>query len=259
MNITPKLGLRKPEDSDFYNVEDFNYNMDIIDNIEVSGTPVIAEADWEEMTTEQKKSYGLAAIQTASSGYYRGYLINGADYNDYPYTLITSGSGVASADVNISVTGSYKLLVIAINSEASTYELDVSVKRNTTDLTGQTLSYNQYTADTSADNRRNNRVVLYDITVSAGDVLHIALDNRGRYSAFVYAIIESDISTLSKAITQPDHEAEGSYANNALVVYGTMIGNSGGTFNIDSYTSGDTVQTDPPGYSYTSSYIFWLL
>ena len=33
MNTTPNYGLRKPEDTDLYNVEDFNYNMDIIDNI----------------------------------------------------------------------------------------------------------------------------------------------------------------------------------------------------------------------------------
>ena len=33
MNITPKLGLRKPEDSDSYNVADFNYNMDILDDL----------------------------------------------------------------------------------------------------------------------------------------------------------------------------------------------------------------------------------
>ena len=32
MNITPKLGLRKPEDTDLYDVADFNYNMDILDS-----------------------------------------------------------------------------------------------------------------------------------------------------------------------------------------------------------------------------------
>ena len=38
MNITPKLGLRKPEDSDFYNVEDFNYNMDVLDSASSSSS-----------------------------------------------------------------------------------------------------------------------------------------------------------------------------------------------------------------------------
>ncbi len=37
MNTTPNYGLRKPEDTDLYNVEDFNYNMDIIDNIGSGG------------------------------------------------------------------------------------------------------------------------------------------------------------------------------------------------------------------------------
>ena len=31
MNVTPKLGLRKPEDTDYYDITDFNYNMDILD------------------------------------------------------------------------------------------------------------------------------------------------------------------------------------------------------------------------------------
>lgn len=33
MNTTPRLGLKKPEDTDYYNVEDFNYNMDILDTL----------------------------------------------------------------------------------------------------------------------------------------------------------------------------------------------------------------------------------
>lgn len=31
MKTTPNLGLRKPEQTDFYNVDDFNYNADVID------------------------------------------------------------------------------------------------------------------------------------------------------------------------------------------------------------------------------------
>ena len=31
MNTTPNLGLRKPGQDDFYNVDDFNYNADILD------------------------------------------------------------------------------------------------------------------------------------------------------------------------------------------------------------------------------------
>ena len=31
MNRTEKYGLKKPEGADFYNVDDFNYNMDVLD------------------------------------------------------------------------------------------------------------------------------------------------------------------------------------------------------------------------------------
>jgi len=31
MTLTTNLGLKKPDQEDFYNVDDFNYNADVID------------------------------------------------------------------------------------------------------------------------------------------------------------------------------------------------------------------------------------
>lgn len=62
-------------------------------NIE-NGIKVFSKSAWDAMTTEQKRTYGLVAIQEESSGYKRGVLVNGLDYipsSDYiPYTEVTN-------------------------------------------------------------------------------------------------------------------------------------------------------------------------
>jgi hypothetical protein len=41
---------------------------------------VMTQEQWNTLTTEQKQSYGLIAIQESTIGYTRGKLINGIDY-----------------------------------------------------------------------------------------------------------------------------------------------------------------------------------
>lgn len=48
---TPNLGLKKPEKTDFYNVDDFNENMDIIDMYLSDTGWVSAEIDFTNATT----------------------------------------------------------------------------------------------------------------------------------------------------------------------------------------------------------------
>lgn len=49
---------------------------------------LLTRAAWEALTTAQKQAYGLVAIQDAATGFYRGKLVNGADYIDtcLPYS-----------------------------------------------------------------------------------------------------------------------------------------------------------------------------
>lgn len=44
------------------------------------GVDLLTAAEWNALTTAQKQAYGLVAIEQASSGYQRGVLVNGADY-----------------------------------------------------------------------------------------------------------------------------------------------------------------------------------
>ena len=45
-----------------------------------TGVPLLTRAEWDALTTAQKQSYGLVAIQDAITGFLRGELVNGADY-----------------------------------------------------------------------------------------------------------------------------------------------------------------------------------
>lgn len=47
------------------------------------GIQVLSRADWNALTVAQKQAYGLVAIQDADSGYDRGELVYGADYDPY--------------------------------------------------------------------------------------------------------------------------------------------------------------------------------
>lgn len=63
-----------------------------------AGVPQIAEEDWNALTTEEKQSHGIVAIVKSSSGYNRGILVNGEDYQPWdtvestlPLTITTNG------------------------------------------------------------------------------------------------------------------------------------------------------------------------
>ena len=67
--------------------ENDTYDTTLIDQLTVNvsgGTsiPIISAADWNAMSEVEKQSYGLIVIQTASTGFQRGYYVNGADYVD---------------------------------------------------------------------------------------------------------------------------------------------------------------------------------
>ena len=217
MNVTPKLGLRKPESSDQYNIADFNYNMDILDD---------------------------------AGG--------GGGGGSYSYSLIASGSGARTASYTSTVSGSYKLLVIAMNSEAETKDLVISASKNGTALTGSTLRYNEYSYSQSSDDKRNYRVNVYNVTLAAGDVISLSVSSATEYTSLIYAIIDGNFDTLTKAVTACDDTASGTYSGKAIVVYGTSDDDSG-TYHGTIYTAGEPVTTAYSGISYTSAYIFWLI
>lgn len=224
--------------------------------VSVGGVSVIPEADWDAMPTAQKQAYGLTVIQTASSGYQRGIYVNGGDYFA---GIVQTGSGVSEATFTASGDG-VQLLVIALNAEASTYDLTVSASRNGTAMTGETLGYHAYAA--SGDDRRNYRVNVYGAHIASGDEIHITLADRGRYGTFAYAVLECTLSELLCAHTTCDAAASGAYESSAVAVCGTFKNTNAGTpvgsiASVAPCSARETVTTEYPGNRYSSGFIFW--
>ena len=225
---------------------------------DISGVEIIPQAVWDTYTTEQKQSYGLIAIQTADTGYNRGILVNGADYDDYyDFTLIDSGWAATTKSYTFDTSGTYKLIVIALNSEASTKSLTASSTLNSTPVSGTVIDHNDSHHGTPP-NERNYTITEFEIAATIGDILDISVLIENSYSSFVYAIMDTGIDTVSKSLTTADAITSGSYADDAIVMYGTFSGNTGGTINISHYSANDVITTDNPGYGYRSSYIFWF-
>lgn len=216
--------------------------------------PILTRAEWDALTTSQKQSYGLLAIQDSSSGFLRGDFVDGASYKTL--NILQSGAGTSSATFTVSAGGDYLLYVIGLNSEASTYQLNISVTKNGDALTGETMLFNSYVS--SGSNRRNYRVMYFSIQANVGDIIQINLANYSNYSSLVYALCDSQFTEIDKALSAADATCSGSNDTSGAVLYGTFNSNSGGTINGSLYTAGTTITTANPGTNYKSAYIFFL-
>lgn len=172
--------------------------------------------------------------------------------------FVYKGTAASSAQFTVPQAGHFKLMVIALNSEASTYALNLAVQVNGSAVEVEEVAYNAYSG--SGTNRRNHRVISYSADFSVGDTVSIDLTNRSGYTSFVYALLDEtyQFGSLMQTVTTADATASGSYSADAVVLYGTFNSSTGGTIRIADVTAGTTVTTDGPGTNYKSAYIFWF-
>lgn len=222
----------------------------------LGGVSLYTQSEWDALSTAEKQSHGLVAIQRNNSGYQQGILVNGADYQDFSIKQ----SGVARNSTTFTVTdgGLYILYVIALNSEASSYQLNINVTQNTSNiLTGETLEYVGYSS--SGTNRRNHRLMVFELNANANDSIDISLSNYSNYTMFAYALCQSAHTILNKSLTSVDSACSGSNNISCAMLYGVFNGSAHtGTINGELYTADITFTTANPGNSYCSGYIFWL-
>lgn len=172
--------------------------------------------------------------------------------------LVYKGTAASSAQFTVPQAGHFKLMVIALNSEASTYELNLAVQVNGSAVETEAVAYNAYSS--SGTNRRNHRVVSYSADFAAGETVKIDLTERSGYTSFVYALLDETypFGGLMQTVTTADATASGSYSADAVALYGTFDSSAGGTIRIADAAAGTTVTTDGPGTNYKSAYIFWF-
>ena len=172
--------------------------------------------------------------------------------------IVCKGTAASSAQFTVPLAGHFKLMVIALNSEASTFALDLAVQVNGSAVETEAVAYNAYSG--SGTNRRNYRVIAYSANFSAGDTVQIDLTERSGYTSFVYALLDEtyQFGSLMQTFSTADATASGSYSADAIALCGTFDGSAGGTVQIADAAAGTTVTTDNPGTNYKSAYIFWF-
>lgn len=167
-----------------------------------------------------------------------------------------TGSGRTSASASIDAASTYQLLVIALNSEASTYSLNISAQLNGVTLAGEQVAYTSY--QSSGTNRRNSRVMRFELEAAAGDQLAITVTSANSHTSLVYMLYAVSYTTFSKMLSSVDAVCSGSNTEGGMVVYGTFNNNNGGTINAEVYIANTPITTANPGSSYTSAYILWF-
>lgn len=172
--------------------------------------------------------------------------------------FVYKGTAASSAQFTIPRAGRFRLVVIALNGEGSTYALNLAVQVNGSAAETEAVAYNEY-SDSGA-NRRNYRIISYSADFSAGDTVQIDLTERSGYTSFVYALLDEtyQFGSLMQAVSTADAAASGSYSADAIALYGTFNSSAGGTIRIVDAAAGTTVTTDYPGTAYTAAYIFWF-
>ena len=225
-------------------------------NVQSSGGDVtlMSRAVWNSLTSVQKKSYGLVAIQDSNSGYLRGQLVYGADYAEI--SILQSNSGRYSNTIISQYTGTYNLIVLCLNSEASTKNIAITIKVNNTIFSHTDLSSNQY--HSSGTNRRNYRLVKCPMNIVSGDEITVTVLDSGTHSYMISALTEFVPNSVLQVVSTADSAASGSYGGDAVVIYGTFNDSNSATMNVAQATANQTITTDYPGSSYASGYIFWV-
>ena len=171
-------------------------------------------------------------------------------------TVLQCGPYNSNNPIKPGVAGRLKLIVIAINSEASNQNLDIGVTVNQTAITGETLDYNSYSS--SGNNRRNYRINEYDVNVSYTDTITLSLTNGGTHTSLFYVLGTIDINGFFQGMSTPDNITTGSYSSKAFAIYGISNDASGGGISANTVNANETITTPDPVHSYGSSFIFWI-
>lgn len=245
--------------SDNAGFEDFPTAIRTISGGGGNTVPLLTSLEWSALSTAEKQAYGLVAIQDTNSGYERGFLVNGGDYEEksWDFTVFKTGSTNGTATYNFEESGSYQLFMIAINSEATTFALNNAASLNGNAITGEDMKYNDW--NSSESDKRNYRLTKFEFDANTGDTLSFNTSNVSGYTITIYAIVKSDIASLVKSLTKPDAATSGSFNEEAIVMYGTSNSNNNGSITIEKYSPNTFITTESPGSGYRSSFIFWFV
>lgn len=159
--------------------------------------------------------------------------------------------------------GSYRIILVQINNEASTYNLTATLKVNNVLVASTQEYYHNYTG--SGDNVRNYRISIFDVTLSVNDTVTVQPGSNTSYTTLsAYIIDTNDFDTLEVVKTLGDNIASytSDSAKTGIILYGYVNGAgiyASGSNNIKFINNEMVDIITPDGYhSYGTGYIFLL-
>ena len=181
---------------------------------------------------------------------------------DTKWTTSTAYSSISVTEADGLTAGDYTLLVLAIHSEASTSNLDITVSADGTSVTGTTLSYQAYNGS-STTSTRNHRLMQFDVTVGSDPSILISGANLGGYTRICAVFIPRVATTLTaaKVRTRDDNAIEDSSDSGQYVLYGYVNGGENTpSVTFDTYDAAEqpVIYTGQGTKSYGTGFIFWL-
>ena len=222
--------------------------------VSVSTVPVLTESEFDYLSKSQIQAIDNFGV-VDSQGFECGTLYDGGEYHGL---LQGQASGKNSATLLVNTSGFRNIFIIAINNEAKSYDLNISLTINGVAKETNLLEYNSYSG--SGSNRRNYRVVYAQEELQVGDTIECAVSNSNNYTACAIAVLRDFGTSISKSMSTPDRATTGSYELASMALYGTARGDSSNGISLYSdYFEADAIVTTPdPGNNYKTSFIFWV-
>lgn len=202
------------------------------------GAEIITRSAWDALTTAEKQSKGLVAIQDSASGYNRGVLVNGADYRDtlLQYSNYADILVEAKSDTHESGTAVWDTLTLSGEMDNAS---DGAVVTG-----GKTVSYSLSAANTdvtiyalmrrSSLTETGNRTMIGIPYSSSGDNLpNIFTNGAGVYTSvygsdIMHPSLNSTEYTLYSMAVDATNKTVDFFADGTLIRSGVSFSNSGG-------------------------------
>lgn len=162
---------------------------------------LISADDWEALTTEQKRAKGLVAIQSSSTGYIRGDLVNGADYSPIP-SLVHSSTRSAGSTGSLTYTfeeyGTYQIIAVALPGTAGWSENNMVLTHNGLNIVDNVyFSSPGYDSSTGTGNLKGLVFKYTEISANNGDVLSFNNTVSNQHGGMNLLVLKNaDISSI---------------------------------------------------------------
>lgn len=156
--------------------------------------------------------------------------------------------------------GAYQLLIISINSEASSHRMSPAVLHNNVSVSPNELLYQGYDSGRSG-NPRNCKVSSCSLTLTGDDYISISLTDPSGFTVTLALLLQAgSVTSLKEVRSSNDARFTASFSQTSgvdNVIYGAMNGAQGYlSYTAEIYSSGTVIDTGDVPHGYGAGFIF---